>query len=359
MDIFNYEIFDLYFSNKISFDELYKKLIGIYNVSDDGLLNEFLVSYDSKDPKKTDYLVYALFVLNEEIKNFDNAKYLKILNELIISDWHYKHEDIVRLLEMIDSYESLDYLYKAIYLKLDYLSWDDNYSFKKKCIYAISKIGKQNALNYLEKISFDDNKILCECANEQIKKYKNMYLNNEVRAVFNRETIRVYQAYNNAIASEAVQLGTFGNRFKMDRMSWIKPSFLWMMNRCSWASKENQEHVLAIDIKREGFDYLLNSAVDSSYNENIYGSKAYWEYKMQHTDVMCQWDPERDVDGNPLEYRSIQIGLRGEALKKYVDEWIVSIEDITEYVMKLKKMKDLNQNIDSLLPNERIYLINQ
>ena len=113
---------------------------------------------------------------------------------------------------------------------------------------------------------------------------------------------------------------------------------------------------MAIDIKRDGFDYILNTAVDSAYKENVYGSKAYWKYKLQHTDIICQWDPERDINGNPLEYRSIQIGLRGEALRKYVQEWIVSIEDITEYVLKLKKMKDMNQSIDSLLPRELIYL---
>lgn len=31
--------------------------------------------------------------------------------------------------------------------------------------------------------------------------------------------------------------GTFGNNFKMDRMTWIKPSFLWMMYRAQDAKK--------------------------------------------------------------------------------------------------------------------------
>lgn len=357
MGMLNYNIFDLFFLKKISYDEFVLKIISYYNESEDSILNELLVSYDNMCSEKIDYLVYALFVLDDTIANFDINKYLNVLNKLIISSWHYKHEDIVQLLEKISNFESLNYLYQAVYLRLDYLSWDENYSFEKKCIYAISKIGKQKSLPYLKKICFDDNKILRECADEQMKKIKyDIFQNNEVRAVFDKETIRVYQAYNKLIASEAVQLGTFGNNFKMDRMSWIKPSFLWMMNRCGWASKENQECVLAIDIKRDGFDYILNTAVDSAYKENVYGSKAYWKYKLQHTDIICQWDPERDINGNPLEYRSIQIGLRGEALRKYVQEWIVSIEDITEYVLKLKKMKDMNQSIDSLLPRELIYL---
>ena len=200
-----------------------------------------------------------------------------------------------------------------------------------------------------------NNKILCECAEKLMGSIENnIYEKKEVRAVYDNDIIRVYQAYNKLIASEAVELGT---NFKMDRMSWIKPSFLWMMYRCGWASKENQECVLAIDIKREGFDYMINNSVESVYRENLYGSVAYWKYKMQRTNVICQWDPERDIMGNPLGYRTIQLGLRGDALRKYVQEWIVSIEDITEYVLKLRQMKDKKQNIDDLLPNELKYII--
>ena len=80
----------------------------------------------------------------------------------------------------------------------------------------------------------------------------------QIRAVYTEDTIRVYQAYCPAIAEEAVALGTFGPRFKRTRMTWIKPSFLWMMYRCGWATKEGQERVLAMDIKRTAFDEIVN-----------------------------------------------------------------------------------------------------
>ena len=78
----------------------------------------------------------------------------------------------------------------------------------------------------------------------------------KIYAKYDDKTIRVYQAYNNVIADEAIKLGTFGEHFSLTRMTWIKPSFLWMMYRCGWAEKENQERVLAIDIKREAFDEI-------------------------------------------------------------------------------------------------------
>lgn len=59
-----------------------------------------------------------------------------------------------------------------------------------------------------------------------------------------------------------------------------------------------------------------------------------------------------------MEYRSIQLGLRGTAVQKYVNDWIVSIEDITEYVMKLREQKSRGMDINSLLPTERIYSVN-
>ena len=103
----------------------------------------------------------------------------------------------------------------------------------------------------------------------------------QIRAVYTKDTVRVYQAYGRNIAEEAVKKGTFGENFKMGRMTWIKPSFLWMMYRCGWGKKENQEHILAIDIKREAFDYLINNAVYSSYNKNEHGSYEDWKEKIK------------------------------------------------------------------------------
>lgn len=180
-------------------------------------------------------------------------------------------------------------------------------------------------------------------------------MNKEIRAFYTEDTVRVYQAYNKVIADEAVKNGTFGSSFKLERMTWIKPSFLWMMYRCGWGTKENQEHILAIDIKREAFDYIVQNAVISTYDDNIGISHEEWKEQIKTSEIRCQWDPERDLFGNPLEYRSIQLGLRGTAVQKYVNDWIVSIEDITEYVKKLREQKSRGMDINSLLPTERIY----
>lgn len=178
----------------------------------------------------------------------------------------------------------------------------------------------------------------------------------EIRAVYTEETIRVYQAYSPEIAKEAVKLGTFGTHFKMSRMTWIKPSFLWMMYRCGWAEKENQECVLAIDIKRSAFDEIVENAVISTYQKESGISIEEWKEKVKQSNIRCQWDPERDIHGNPLNYRSIQLGLRGEAVYQYVNHWITGVEDITDYVKILNDKRKQKEDITDLLPKERIYI---
>lgn len=182
-------------------------------------------------------------------------------------------------------------------------------------------------------------------------------MENEIRAVYDESTIRVYQAFNDDIAKEAIKNGTFGKSFKMNRMTWIKPSFLWMMYRCGWGTKDDQTNILAIDIKREAFDFIVQNAVISKYEKDIGMNKSEWQEKIKKSEIRVQWDPERNISGNPLNYRSIQLGIRGSALHKYVNDWIVKITDITEYVENLRIQIENKIDIKSQLPEEKVYRI--
>ena len=180
----------------------------------------------------------------------------------------------------------------------------------------------------------------------------------QIRAVFDNETITVYQAYTAAIAIPAVENQKFVPPFKMDRMTWIKPSFLWMMYRCGWGQKEGQEHILAIKIKREGFQWALDNSCLSHFDPDIHKSHDEWKEKLQKSPVRIQWDPERDIHLEKLDYRSIQIGLSGIAVEKYLNEWIVSITDITPLCKKIHSLvsEDIQQAINQL-PKESLYEI--
>ena len=176
--------------------------------------------------------------------------------------------------------------------------------------------------------------------------------------MFDEQIIRVYQAYSNTIADEAITNGTFGSSFKLNRMTWIKPSFLWMMYRSGWGEKEGQTRILAIDMKRTGFDYIVKNAVLSSFSPTSYETYEQWKNALEKSEIRCQWDPERDIYGNPQRQRTIQLGISGTVVKRYVSDWIVKISDITQEVKRIKKAIELNIFTQSMLPSEIEYTVN-
>ena len=103
-----------------------------------------------------------------------------------------------------------------------------------------------------------------------------------ILAHFDETAIVVYQAYRPAIGQFAAKNHKFGGEFSLNRMSWIKPNFLWMMYRSGWASKPGQEVVLAVRLKRQAFDAMLAEAVHSTYVEAIYGSQEAWKQALEY-----------------------------------------------------------------------------
>jgi hypothetical protein len=151
----------------------------------------------------------------------------------------------------------------------------------------------------------------------------------QIRATHDDETITVYQAYPPAIGDAALRAGTFVPPFKRARMTWIKPSFTWMAYRCGWGSKPDQERVLAIRVSQEGFRWALAHSCLSDFDRDLYQDHDSWTRQVREAPVRIQWDPERGLHHEPLDHRAIQIGLRGEAVERYVDRWITGITDVT------------------------------
>ncbi len=180
-----------------------------------------------------------------------------------------------------------------------------------------------------------------------------------IRAVYDDNTINVYQAYRKEIAISAIKAQKFVPPFKMERMTWIKPSFLWMMYRSGWATKEGQEHVLAIKITREGWEWALRNSCLSNFIKEVHKSHDNWKDILQKAPVRIQWDPEKDIFLNNLDYRSIQVGLTGIAVERYVNEWIVGVEDISEKCLKIHSLvlDKKTEEAKNLLPPENIYFV--
>lgn len=77
----------------------------------------------------------------------------------------------------------------------------------------------------------------------------------------------------------------------------------------------------------------------------------------KNSPVRIQWDPEKDIFLQPLNHRSIQIGLSGIAVENYISDWIVGIDDITEYCKQIHQLinEDKINQAKALMPNEQLY----
>src|SRR4051812_27233832 len=58
--------------------------------------------------------------------------------------------------------------------------------------------------------------------------------------------------------------------------------------------------------------------------------------------------PRPQPSGNPVGRRAIQLGLRGEALVRYAKEWLLGVEDISDFVA--------GQRGNATAPYERLVL---
>jgi Domain of unknown function (DUF4291) len=165
----------------------------------------------------------------------------------------------------------------------------------------------------------------------------------QIRASYTETTITVYQAYNETIATAALSTQSLNvPTFKPDRMTWIKPSFRWILYRSGHATKPNQEHILALHMTRSGFEQALK-----------------WSGRREDgAEVRVQWDPERGMEFEGLGWRSIQIGLRGRAVREgLLGGWVVGIEDVTEVARRIGELVRVGkgEKARALLPKEEVY----
>jgi len=145
---------------------------------------------------------------------------------------------------------------------------------------------------------------------------------------FDSQSIIVYQAFKPSIAKYLLSNGSFRQDFNLNRMTWIKTSFLWMMYRSGWGTKPDQEVTLAIRIKMDNFINILQHATHSIFIPELYANEAEWQKLTRSANkIRLQWDPDRLPRGGRLSRKAIQLGLKGHFVRRYVSEWIVDVID--------------------------------
>ena len=174
-------------------------------------------------------------------------------------------------------------------------------------------------------------------------------------AEWDDEGVYVYQAFNDQIANWAIENQRFGGPdFNPKRMTWIKPSFAWVLYRSGYAQKHNQTRILKIKLPHNAVAKILSQC---GCEEGAGGKIG-----------RVQWDPERDLlsaDGKVprkmSRQRAIQIGMK-ETLSEFYVESTISIQDVTDLAHDVRKahvgckLKEENLSISPQLPFERPYM---
>lgn len=171
--------------------------------------------------------------------------------------------------------------------------------------------------------------------NEQIEDWpKQGY---HIMAQYDDQKIIVYQSYKPSIGDFAAKNNYFGGDFSLDRMTWIKPNFLWMMYRNGWGTKEGQEVTLAIHLKMSAFKHYLIESEYSSFDMSPIQDYGEWKSKVANGSSRLQWDPDHDPYGAKLERRAIQVGIRNALTESYAKDDILEIEDISSFVKEQRE----------------------
>lgn len=179
----------------------------------------------------------------------------------------------------------------------------------------------------------------------------------EIRATYDAKRIAVYAAFGPKIAETALLHQQLLPPFSYSRMTWIKPSYLWLMYRSNWAKSAGMERILRIWVKRSNWDAALTEAILTTPEPHVYPDAKKWRKKVDKTRIKVQWDPERNIRNERQAAKSIQVGIMPALAEQYAKKWIDEIEDMTPLTRQVRNLvyqRDFDQ-AETLLPEERVY----
>lgn len=181
----------------------------------------------------------------------------------------------------------------------------------------------------------------------------------EIRATYDDQNIAIYAAFSSSIADVALKSQKLLAPFYYTRMTWIKPSFLWLMYRSEWGQRAGMERILQIWIKRSEWEKALKEAILTTPEAHVYNDAKKWRKQLDKSRIRVQWDPERAINNEKLSYKSIQVGITAELCENYAKNWITKIEDFTLTSHKIHSLvlqKKFN-DAEKLLPIEKNYQV--
>lgn len=225
-------------------------------------------------------------------------------------------------------------------------------------LYVRSVLNKENGLlNFiLEKpVELIDSNVNLEGRNMVNSLDWSLPFRRQIFANYNDDCIRLYQIFSKEISSSLMATFKFGKAFNYNRVTWVKPSFLWTMQRSKFLSTKGEASVLAINIKRDCFERLLeNSHIANPVLGAYFNSEKEFSKESREQPNTVQWDPDKNIIGKRLNRRALQLGLHPKSHQIF-EENIVAVADVTPLVKKIQGKLQDKKDCEYLLPLEFPY----
>ena len=148
------------------------------NITKEAFLREYPVDIDTSD--------FVLNLMEESLKSRHgidvelvmmvggllgySKKHVPVLSLLLTEDWHRKHEDIAKALQMLKDPRCMDQVVKAMHMKLDYW-FDSGDAFIRKCAYVLGDINTKSSMETLKELSSSPNEIIRKYSLHQLRKH--------------------------------------------------------------------------------------------------------------------------------------------------------------------------------------------
>lgn len=131
-------------------------------------MNESVLSklYESINSANPDELEGAV---NGAWQNGMMKEYAGALNNMLLLEWHFRHEDIVNALQEIKSPSSIEALYLTALKTYEYLDYDEDFALARKCTWALADIGTTEAKLKLSVLQKCDNQLISNFALKRLQ----------------------------------------------------------------------------------------------------------------------------------------------------------------------------------------------
>lgn len=331
-------------------------------------LKKIIAEKDKDEAYKNAFSFIHTYEEDEEI--------LLLLCQLFESEWHRAHEDMARAFQYISNPITAETLFKVAFSDFEYIRWNEYFPLQRKCTWALADIGTNEAKNYLVQIEQQANETIAKYAIKRLilwdfefrrkvpvlgkNHYKSFaialesYSDRLNKLPENGQDIIGYVMKNldtidtppyNYISKEYIVLYLVNEKstaasiiesqdlekpdYSSLKANSIQLSFLSIMHHYSLREKENEESVLAVWLKKEDLEEILQK-------------------------VKPKWNPDYDYFGREIERQTIHLDLTEEDFEKLVKEKIEFVLDTSDFIKEQKRYIDQNKMERLMIPKERI-----